>query len=438
MNTQTLFEGEERTPLEIRGLHIDIARHFIQVETVLRIIDKMAQLRLNTLHLHLSDDQGFPVQFERYPMVQSDPQWSIADQERIAAACREHGIQVIPEIDIPGHARAFLSFFDPDIQPEKKLGLITTEYIEMERDLPVVLDMFDELVERFGATMIHMGGDEAANYERFPELIQRVCDWAAERKLEVVAWDDVLDAIDDIPENLIIQRWRRRNVSPKIAEARTIQSWGYYLDRVYGPFYSYKVDPHTWQKNMGCIACMWTELVTDETIECTIFPSLYMMAHRWWTFPKVEKDVPTLLRKLCERYGYPKAAFDDWRIRRWVGFYRDDPRSTSSVTVDDVLDREQDLFPVFSPSLVIIADALYRHFMYDQTPTEEEKALLASLGQAAYQDDLSFLLERAPDWRPRLEKLLQTPRDSKLYNNGLKATLKLLLDMPMQLGLGLS
>ncbi|MEL6180276.1 MAG: family 20 glycosylhydrolase [Myxococcota bacterium] len=421
MSELPLFAGPETTPIRMRGLHLDPCRHFIEVDTVLNIIAMMARLRLNTLHLHLSDDQSIPVEFASVPAIVSTPRWSIADQEAIAAACRTHGIQVIPEIDIPGHAKAFLSFFDPTIEPEPRLGVVTTETIDMERDLPTVLAMFAELVERFDAQIIHMGGDESKNYARFPELITRVCDWASERGLSVMAWDDVLTALDEdaIPDNFIAHRWRFRT-SPTIAQVPTVQSWGYYLDHVDDPFTYYNRHPQMWGENLGCIACMWTELVTDQTIMQTIFPSLYMIAHRWWTYPERVLDQPPLLRQLCEAYGYPEGPDrDGWKSRRWVGFYKDDPRSTTSVSVHDVLDREEDLVPAFSRALVIVADALYRSIHNGDTPTQEERATLARLGQDCYGDDLDFLWERGRGWRKKWKQTVRSRPDSKLTHNGL-------------------
>jgi len=373
---RTLFAGPERTPLVVRGLHIDLCRHFIEVETVLRIVGVMADLRLNTLHLHLSDDQALPVEFAAFPSVHTSPYWSIADQERIAAACREHGIAVIPEIDIPGHARALLSFFDASVAIERRLGVVTRETIDIERDLPVVLGMYEELAERWDARRIHMGGDEATGYPRFAELVTRVCDWARPRGLDVVAWDGILDGIDTaaVPDNLIVQVWRE-DARRTLDSGATLLSNGYFLDHVADPFTMYERSPRTGGAQLGCIACMWTELVTDRTIEATIFPSLYMMAHRWWTFPEVDPDPPALLRRLCDAFGHPRAEPDGWRSRLWVDF--DDPghpRATCSVTLDDALTRPHDLYPVFAPAMVEIADALYRWERHGVSLTEETVA----------------------------------------------------------------
>ncbi len=416
-----------RTPaIKLRGLHLDPCRHFISADTVVRIIEKMSALGLNALHLHLSDDQGLPLRFRRFPAIGTSPAWSVEDQERIAREARSRGIDVIPEIDIPGHCRAFLSCVDPTVTRERRLGVITHETLQFERDLPTILGLFEELVERFGARFIHLGGDEV-KYARLAELVTTVCAWAAARGLQVIAWDDVLGALGAVPENLIIQRWRFR-VSPKFAllpPERRILSWGYYLDHIDDPFTVYGRAPDMGGAlPLGCIACSWTELITERTLECTIFPSLYMAAHRWWNWPDKDPEPTLLLRRLCDAYGYPSAERDDFRTRRWVGFYRDDPRSTTSVTIDTPLDREQDLHPAFSRSLVIVADALRRSVLDGRAPTEEERETLRRLGQQAYGVDLSFVWDRPRGWRARLKQAVARAKPSLEYNDGLAVVLR--------------
>jgi len=118
----------------------------------------------------------------------------------------------------------------------------------------------------------------------------------------------------------------------------SVYSRGYYLDHANDPFTYYDADPQAGKRHLGCIACMWTELVSDRTIERTIFPQLYMIAHRWWTYPYKHVDPPVLLRQLCERYGYPPAELDDWRRRRWAGL-RNQSRRPSRMNRLDTMSR---------------------------------------------------------------------------------------------------
>jgi len=95
-----------------RGLMIDVSRHFIPLEVLKRNIDGMAAVKLNTLHLHLSDDEGFRVESRVAPKLQelaSDGQFYTHDQIReLLSYARERGIRVVPEFDIPGHAVSWL------------------------------------------------------------------------------------------------------------------------------------------------------------------------------------------------------------------------------------------------------------------------------------------------------------------------------------------
>ena len=83
-----------------------------------------------------------------------------------------------------------------------------------------------------------MGGDESTDYKDFPKLVDLICDWAKNKQIEVIAWDDVLDNIELIPKNLIIHKWRGKRTSKRIflPNLKVIMSHGYYFDRLSSPF----------------------------------------------------------------------------------------------------------------------------------------------------------------------------------------------------------
>lgn len=93
----------------IKGLHIDLCRHFIEFDTIVNTIELMAKLNFNTLHLHLSDDQSMPFQSVEYPEIKFEKMLSVDQQIKIYDICKKYNIQIIPEIDIPGHCQAFRS-----------------------------------------------------------------------------------------------------------------------------------------------------------------------------------------------------------------------------------------------------------------------------------------------------------------------------------------
>ena len=434
-----------------RGLHLDPCRHYIAPGFIVReILPRMAVCGVNTLHLHLSDDQAVPVEFLCEPQVgRAGRRWSIAEQEALAAACRRHDIEIIPEIDIPGHFQALAHYLrdDDTVRPETRLGVVTRQTTMRADELPRVLGMYGELAGRFGCRAIHMGGDEARGYEGMRALVTTVCAWAAVHALDVLAWDEVLAAgkyqVDDGPPcNLIVHRWRRTVSAALLRQCRVIISWGMYLDHCLDPYILYG---RPWAGAVrsagvleGAIACTWTELVTQRTLLETIFPALYMLAEGWRTYPLMDADVFGLLRRLCERHGYPPAkpqvqhVYWRYRTRRWCGFYRDDPRSTTSVEVDTLLTRHQDLYAVWSEELVRLGDILWRTVgdgLPPVTPAEQGEARQALA--IAYGAEVGAALHEAMrarrGWRKKAADAIRASDRSLLYNNGVDVLLRRLL-----------
>ena len=174
-----------------RGLMFDVCRHFFGVDTVKKIIDLMARNKLNRLHLHLSDDQGFRVQIDKYPLLTSvggvregsevfkngvrcvddvphSGYFTKDDIAEIVAYAKKHKIEVIPEIDLPGHAVAMLAAYPQysclahPMEVRKKWG-ISKDILCAGNDetIKFVQDITDEICEMFPYEYIHLGGDEA-------------------------------------------------------------------------------------------------------------------------------------------------------------------------------------------------------------------------------------------------------------------------------------
>jgi hypothetical protein len=374
----------------IKGLHIDICRHFISVEIILNTINLIADLGFNTLHLHLSDDQGMPFESIKYPQIHKHSEsksenseqahklfLSIADQEKIADLCKIKSIDIIPELDIPGHATAFKHVFLGE-PIETKLGMISTSYIDIDTDLPIIFDLLTELKERFNSKYIHVGCDEAKNFEFYPELIKLVSDFATGLDVKFIVWDDVVGKIDTVPSNMIVQRWRFRT-SGKIINQNIpyILSMNYYLDHCNDPLFIYGKDPNPFGGNLiGWIACTWTELITELNFRSTIIPSIYVIANRWKMYEDRREVNPLLLPKImydmCQSHGFPDMSpivESTWKSRKWASFLRpDDPRSCSSVDTSMVLHRDHDLYPVFSNYLInLLYDFYLSHHELEST-----------------------------------------------------------------------
>jgi len=239
-----------------RGAHLDVARHFFDVDAVQRFIDLVADHRLNRLHLHLNDDQGWRVEVPAWPRLTSvgasragSPIGHESDDVRdevehagffdaddiarlVAHATRRH-VQIVPEIDLPGHAQAVLAAY-PEFANTDEPVEVWTHWGISEHVLnvaPATLDFAAEVVAYvaglFPGSPVHIGGDECPSVEwgesdaaravmaehGFDEpgklqglYTERLALTVTAARRRVLAWDEVLDA--EVPPGTIICAWR--------------------------------------------------------------------------------------------------------------------------------------------------------------------------------------------------------------------------------------
>lgn len=365
---QTLIQLRESGPLPVliiedkprfpwRGLHMDVARHFMPVEVIKRNLDGMAAVKLNVFHWHLSDDQGFRVESKLYPKLQekgSDGLFYTQPQIRdIVAYARDRGIRVVPEFDIPGHATSWLVGY-----PELSAGpgpfqLIRTWGIfdaTLDPSNPKVYEFLDnfigEMAGLFPDAYFHIGGDEVtgkqwkANSTGIPELSrktglksqeaihnyfnQKVQALVAKHGRRMEGWDEILN--DGLPRNIVIQSWRGQKSLFEAARQgfSGILSAGYYLDHMDTAATMYQVDPLDEKgratgmlrnpdaakappgapltqvqrdRILGGEVCMWAEYVSPETIDSRIWPRTAAIAERFWS-PAETNNIPDMYRRL--------------------------------------------------------------------------------------------------------------------------------------------
>ena len=181
---------EDAPKFEYRGLLVDVCRHFFGLDTLKQIVELMSQVKLNKLHLHLSDDQGFRLQIDKYPQlvaVGSNRQGSevVKDGKRfvdeipyggyltkddvraLVAFAAEHNVEVIPEIDVPGHFVAALAAYPElsctgTVSEVRKSWGISKDVLCAGNDASYdfVRDVLDEVCELFPSKFVHLGGDE--------------------------------------------------------------------------------------------------------------------------------------------------------------------------------------------------------------------------------------------------------------------------------------
>lgn len=325
-----------------RGLTVDVARHFFGMSTILKIIDEMAEYKLNRLKLHLTDYEGWRLEIPGYPrlisvgaMVDGKPKYFTAPEMReIVAYAAERHILVVPEIEMPGHsgaaARAYPEFFNKEGSAFNPANPKTYDFVR---------GVLTEVARIFPAPYIHFGGDEVgdevwngmADVDRLKSEkgLKSTDDIEAYFGRKVVgiigglsktpmAWDEQVDA--GAPKSVIIQWWRRDRPDVLSSAAKN----GYELvmspaDMLYFDYHQGEGEPGApWEGNkggpqsiakmlawepvpdsftpeessrvLGIEAAVWTEFIeTERYLEFMTFPRLLALAEIAWR-PKGARD----------------------------------------------------------------------------------------------------------------------------------------------------
>jgi hexosaminidase len=365
-----------------RGLLIDVGRHFEPVEVIKRNLDGMAAVKLNVLHWHLTEDQGFRIESKRYPKLQqmgSDGLYYTQDQAReIIAYARERGIRVLPEFDMPGHATSWL-VAHPEIgsapgpyKIERKNGIFDPAFDPTREELYKFLEaFFAEMAQLFPDEYIHIGGDENEGHQwnnnaRIQAFMkakgikdnhalqayfnQRVSKILQKLGKKMIGWDEILHP--DLPKDTVIHSWRG---PASLAEAARkgydgILSSGFYIDLMYPAWQHYKVDPVAADTTLseselahilGGEATMWGEWVSPETIDSRIWPRTAAIAERLWS-PRNVTDTDDMYRRLAlvsiqlEELGLTHEKNVDMMLRRLTHTREIGPLKTLASVVEPV------------------------------------------------------------------------------------------------------
>lgn len=311
---------------EYRGAMLDVARHFIQVEDVLRFIDYMAMYKFNRLHLHLSDDQGWRIEIKSWPRLTEYGSTSEVgggeggfftqeDYKKIVEYAAFRNIMVIPEIDMPGHTNAALASYPeltcdgeaPDLYTGIEVG-ISTLCTSREVVYEFVDDVIRELAAITPGEYFHIGGDESlvTPLEDYIYFIDRVQEIADKHGKKVVGWDEISHAT--LIPNSLVQYWANVDNAVRAIDqgAQVIMAPARkaYMDMQYDSTSriglhwaayievdeAYQWDPVGLEEEIsreniiGIEAPLWTETVTNlKDIEYLIFPRMPGHAEIGWT-----------------------------------------------------------------------------------------------------------------------------------------------------------
>ena len=322
-----------------RGLTIDVSRHFISVATLKRNIDGMAAVKMNVLHLHLSDDQGFRIASSQFPKLVemgSDGQYfTKAEIRDLIDYASDRGVRVVPEFDMPGHSTAWFVGY-PELasgpgpyQIERRWGIFDPVMDPSREPTYEFLDKFiGEMSELFPDHYFHIGGDEVngKQWDANPKIqeFMRVHHLKNNQELQeyftlrvqkivgkhhkiMVGWDEIL--APGMPKDSVIQSWRGQDSLAAAAKQgySGILSSGYYLDAMAPAKKYYSVDPMSdadatlnadqQKRILGGEACMWAEFITDDNIDSRIWPRAAAISERLWSASQVH-DVNSMYLRL--------------------------------------------------------------------------------------------------------------------------------------------
>ena len=349
---------EDKPAFPYRGFMLDTVRHIFSVEDTKKLIDAAASVKMNVMHWHLTDDQGFRIYSSRRPdatvkgSVRKSSDFGrlkesgeyggyfTADElKEIVDYCAERYITVIPEFDAPGHTSALLHAYPRLSCKGEAIEVKTSQGIYpdilcagKDETFDVVFDILSDIIEIFPSEYIHIGGDEAPkkrwkecaccqerikneNLKDEEELqgwfVNRVVDFLKSKGRKAVVWNESLRS-GIVDGSVTVQMWMdRKNLSVDFANngGRMINSdfYHYYCDYPYGmtPLKkTYNYDPihkNIKDKNtvIGVEAPIWTEYINNFEHLCFMFfPRLTAVAETGWT-NKENKNLADFRRRFA-------------------------------------------------------------------------------------------------------------------------------------------
>lgn len=259
-----------------RGLTLDVARHFIGLDRLLATLEAMALYKLNVLHLHLTDDQGFRFRSEAYPRLASAESYTREELSRLVAHAAGLGIRVVPELDMPGHTTSWLTAYPEwgcrPAEPSRRFGVHKGCLDPTNPAVHAAVDtLLGELAEVFPDAYLHVGGDEvhpewwsstpsiqawmtahgiATPADLQADFNRRVAARVAGLGRRTLAWDEVLHP--DLPAAVVVQSWRGATARDRALAAGhdCVVSANYYLDLFFPADVHYAFDPEAAQTRL--------------------------------------------------------------------------------------------------------------------------------------------------------------------------------------------
>jgi hexosaminidase len=345
---------------EHRGLLLDCCRHFMEVDYVKRTIDLLALHKMNVLHWHLTEDQGWRIEIKAYPELTETGAWrtetdgsrhgGFYTQEQIkdiVAYAADRNITIIPEIELPGHSRAaiasypWLSCTGDSLEVPNNWGVFKDIYCAGEDSTFRFLEsVLLEVMELFPSEYIHIGGDEAPKvrwescskcqnriqteglhdeHELQSWFISQIGVFLAEHDRKLIGWDEILEG--GLPDGATVQSWRgMQGGRDAVAMGRNAimspTSHCYFdypvesidLERVY----TFEPEPEDLEgtgRILGGECNMWSERAPQELVDSKVFPRIVAMSEVLWS-AKSQRDWKEFQQRMERHY----TRLDAWNV----------------------------------------------------------------------------------------------------------------------------
>ncbi|TKJ37906.1 beta-N-acetylhexosaminidase [candidate division LCP-89 bacterium B3_LCP] len=342
-----------------RGLLLDCCRHFMTKEFVKRYIDLLAYHKMNTLHWHLTEDQGWRIEIKKYPRLTEIGAWrrgengepyggyySQDDIREIVAYAESRFVNIVPEIEFPGHATAALAAY-PQYSCTGgpfEVGTVWGVYKDVycpgnEKTFEFLEDILGEVIELFPGKYIHIGGDECPKdrwqnhdlcqkrikdeglkneHELQSYFIRRMEKYLNSKNKRLIGWDEIMEG--GLAPEATVQVWRDMDFAAEAAKAGhdviaspTSHAYFDYPTDVTDlrQVYTFEPAPETLNEEekdhiLGGECNMWSERAPQEKVDSKVFPRILAMSEVLWT-KKNNRDFDDFhgrIRKHYERLDY--------------------------------------------------------------------------------------------------------------------------------------
>ena len=343
---------------DYRGAMLDVARHFFSVDEVKRYIDQLTFYKINYLHLHLSDDQGWRIHINSWPELTAIGGQSQVDggdagfytqkeYQDIVAYAADRFVTIVPEIDMPGHTNAALASYAELNCDNKKRELyygrevgFSTLCVDRVETYQFAEDVIRELAEITPGPYIHIGGDEthATPEDDYIKFVNRVMPMVGKYGKKVIGWDEI--NLGELPQDAAVQFWaseeNAQNAVKKGSKVLMSPASYAYLDMKYDSLTpigynwagyidterAYSWDPELLVEGinrediLGIEAPLWGETITNsEEIEYLAFPRILGYAEKGWS--------DTSDSRTWDEYKIDLVAHGAILERLGINFYRD-------------------------------------------------------------------------------------------------------------------